>query len=147
MHRRGVDGWLGGRRSCRERDRALCVASRARRATPKRCANTRARKAPLTRRERVAHASRPSRREQDMPGRAGPSYMAASRGCGELAGGTVRARAAPGLRAHAEATPGPGLRGRARPHRGRGRAPRAGKAGAGRRARAGTPRPRRAEST
>jgi hypothetical protein len=31
---------------------------------------------------------------------AGPSATAASRGCGELAGGTVRARAAPGLRAH-----------------------------------------------
>eukprot|EP00267_Zea_mays_P047808 XP_020400307.1 uncharacterized protein LOC109942610 [Zea mays] len=57
--------------------------------------------------------------------------MAASRGCGELAGGTVRARAAPGLRAHAEATPGPGLREAAEAAQGSGRAPQAGKAGAG----------------
>jgi hypothetical protein len=50
---------------------------------------------------------------------AGPSATVASRGCGELAGGTGRARAAPGLRAH--------RRGRA----GDGRAPRAGTPGGG----------------
>jgi hypothetical protein len=39
---------------------------------------------------------------------AGPSAIAASHGCGELAGGTVRARAAPRLRAHRRGHAGDG---------------------------------------
>jgi hypothetical protein len=167
----------GGRRARRERGRALRVAPRARRASPKHhapCEHARAgprgrvANGSLTRQGRAAHAPRyagaPQSREP-KPRRAeaalrrgerakdtGPSATAASRGCGDLAGGTVRAQAVPWAgAARAPPRPGPGMGGASTPRRaaagrppgranarwghvgaGRGRARRAAGKGAGR---------------